>query len=160
MDGHMGSEPPNGSGPRTNGDGCRSGNAFNGSANGRALSDRDREMFALRASGWTLRQIGERYGISRQRVDEIVRARGGPELPAVIAARRAREAAIIQERSTEIRQWWRSGLPVAAIAAKLGLPAARVQRSIGSVLSPMDRAYRNRSIVMRTRTPRYSEEQL
>jgi Homing endonuclease associated repeat len=117
-------------------------------------------MFALRASGWTLRQIGERYGISRQRVDEIVRARGGPELPAVIAARRAREAEIIQERSTEIRQWWRSGLPVAAIAAKLGLPAARVHRSIGSVLSPMDRAYRNRSIVMRTRTPRYSEEQL
>src|SRR5690349_13504005 len=64
----------------------------------RPLSERDREMFELRAAGWTLRQIGERYGISRQRVDEIVRDRGGPELPDVIAARRAREAGLMQER--------------------------------------------------------------
>jgi DNA-binding CsgD family transcriptional regulator len=126
----------------------------------RPLSDRDREMFELRAAGWTLRQIGERYGISRQRVDEIVRDRGGPELPDVIAARRAREAGIMQERSAEIQQWWRDGLPITTIAERLGLPAARVQRSIDGVLTPMDRAHRNRSIVMRTRTPRYSDEQL
>ena len=117
-------------------------------------------MFELRAAGWTLRQIGEHYGISRQRVDEIVRDRGGPELPDVIAARRAREAEIMQQRSEEIRQWWRAGLPVATIAARLGLPAARVQRSIDIVLTPMDRAYRNRSIVMRTRTPRYTDQEL
>jgi DNA-binding CsgD family transcriptional regulator len=126
----------------------------------RPLSDRDREMFELRAAGWTLRQIGERYGISRQRVDEIVRDRGGPELPDVIAARRAREAGIMQERSDEIRQWWRAGLPIATIAEQLGLPTARVQRLIDGVLTPMDRAHRNRSIVMRTRTPRYTDEQL
>lgn len=117
-------------------------------------------MFELRAAGWTLRQIGERYGISRQRVDEIVRDRGGPELPDVIAARRAREAEIINERSEEIRQWWRAGLSVTTISERLGLPAARVHRSIDTVLTPIDRAYRNRSIVMRTRTPRYSDEQL
>jgi hypothetical protein len=126
----------------------------------RPLSDRDREMFELRAAGWTLRQIGERYGISRQRVDEIVRDRGGPELPDVIAARRAGEAKIMQERSEEIRQWWRAGLPIPAVAERLGLPAARVQRAIDTVLTPIDRAHRNRSIVMRTRTPRYSDEQL
>ncbi|MGZ4180688.1 MAG: homing endonuclease associated repeat-containing protein [Solirubrobacteraceae bacterium] len=126
----------------------------------RPLSDRDREMFELRAAGWTLRQIGERYGISRQRVDEIVRDRGGPELPDVIEARRAREAEIMRKRSEEIRQWWRAGLPVTIIAARLGLPAARVQRSIDSVLTPMDRAHRNRSIVMRTRTRRYTDQQL
>lgn len=126
----------------------------------RPLCDRDREMFELRAAGWTLRQIGERYGISRQRVDEIVRERGGPELPEVIAARRAREAGIIEQRAEEIREWWRAGLSVTTIAERVGLPAARMQRTIDGVLSPMDRAYRNRSIVMRTRTPRYSEEEL
>ncbi len=109
----------------TNGNGRRPGAQ-------RPLSDRDREMFELRAAGWTLRQIGERYGISRQRVDEIVRDRGGPELPDVIAARRAREAEIMQERSEEIRQWWRAGLPITVIAERLGLPAARVQRAIDS----------------------------
>jgi transcriptional regulator with XRE-family HTH domain len=117
-------------------------------------------MFELRAAGWTLRQIGERYGISRQRVDEIVRDRGGPELPAVIAARRASEAEIMQRRSEEIRQWWRDGSPVTIIAERLALPAARVHRSIDTVLTPMDRAYRNRSIVLRTHTPRYSHQQL
>jgi len=126
----------------------------------RPLSDRDREMFELRAAGWTLRRIGERYGISRQRVDEIVRDRGGPGLPDVIAARRAGEAKIMQERSEEIRQWWRAGLPITTIAERLGLPAAPVQRAIDAVLTPMDRAHRNRSIVMRTRTPRYTDEQL
>jgi transcriptional regulator with XRE-family HTH domain len=156
----MGSEPPNGSGPRTKGHGARSGNTHDGSANGRALSEREREMLALRAAGWTLREIGERYGISRQRVDEIVRDRGGPELPEVIAARRAREAQIIDQRSREIRQWWRAGLSISAIAEKLDLPAARVHKSIDGVMSPIDRAHRNRSIVMRTRTPRYSEEEL
>ncbi len=156
----MGSEPPNGSSPRTNGHRADSGNIHNGGANERALSERDREMFALRASGWTLREIGERYGISRQRVDEIVRDRGGPELPEVIAARRAREAEIIEQRALEIRQWWRAGLSISAIAEKLDLPAARVHKSIDGVLSPIDRAHRNRSIVMRTRTPRYSEEEL
>jgi transcriptional regulator with XRE-family HTH domain len=156
----MGSELSNGSGPRTNGHHARSGNIHNGSANGRALSERDREMFALRASGWTLREIGERYGISRQRVDEIVRDRGGPELPEVIAARRAREAEIIEQRARDIRQWWRAGLSISTIAEKLDLPAARVHKSIDGVLSPIDRAHRNRSIVMRTRTPRYSEAEL
>jgi transcriptional regulator with XRE-family HTH domain len=129
-------------------------------ANHRPLSDRDREMFELRAAGWTLRQIGERYGISRQRVDEIVRDRGGPDLPEVIAARRAREAEVVEQRAREIREWWRAGLPVSAIAERIGLPAARLHRSIDSVLSPIDRAYRNRSIVMRTRSPRYSEDEL
>jgi transcriptional regulator with XRE-family HTH domain len=128
--------------------------------NQRPLSDRDREMCELRTAGWTLRQIGERYGISRQRVDEIVRDRGGPDLSAVIAARRAREADVIEQRAQEIRDWWRAGLPVTTIAQRIGLPAARVHRSIDTVLSPMDRAHRNRSIVMRTRTPRYSEEEL
>jgi DNA-binding CsgD family transcriptional regulator len=158
----MGSEPPNGSGPRTNGHSARSSNTYtyNGSANGRVLSDRDREMFALRASGWTLREIGKRYGISRQRVDEIVRDRGGPELPEVIAARRAREVEIIDQRAQEIRQWWRAGLSIPQIAEKLDLPAARVHKAIDGLLSPIDRAHRNRSIVMRTRTPRYSEEEL
>jgi transcriptional regulator with XRE-family HTH domain len=143
-----------------NGSAAKPGSQPDGNGLERHLSDRDREMFELRAAGWTLRQIGERYGISRQRVDEIVRDRGGPELSDVIKARRAREAGIMQRRSEEIREWWRAGLTITIIAGRLGLPTARVQRLIDSVLTPMDRAHRNRSIVMRTRTPRYTDQQL
>ena len=107
-----------------------------------------------------MREIGERYGISRQRVDEIVRDRGGPQLPEVVAARRARTAEIISERSPEIREWWRAGLSIAEIAERLGLPAARVHREIGQVLDPIDEAHRNRAIVTRTRTRKYSDDDL
>ncbi len=126
----------------------------------RPVSARDREIFTLRASGWTLREIGERYGISRQRVDEIVRDRGGPQMPEVLAARRARTDEIISKRAPEIRQWWRAGLSVDEIADRLGLPTARAHRAIGQVLEPIDRAHRNRAIVNRTRTSRYSREDL
>jgi DNA-binding CsgD family transcriptional regulator len=126
----------------------------------RPLSAREREIFALRAAGWTLREIGERYGISRQRVDEIVRDRGGPRLPEVVAARRARTEEIISERSAEIRRWWRAGLSIGEIADRLGLPVAPAHRAIGRVLDPIDRAHRNRAIVTRTRTRRYSRNEL
>jgi DNA-binding CsgD family transcriptional regulator len=126
----------------------------------RPLSTREREIFALRASGWTLREIGERYGISRQRVDEIVRDRGGPQLPEVLAARRAHTAEMISERAPEIRQWWRAGVSVGEIARRLGLPTARAHRAIDRVLAPIDRAHRNRAIVTRTRTSRYSRDDL
>jgi transcriptional regulator with XRE-family HTH domain len=117
-------------------------------------------MFELRASGWTLREIGERYGISRQRVDEIVRDRGGPQLDEVIAARQARQVQVIEEHADEIRGWWRAGEAVDAIAQRLDLPAACVQRLIGQILDPLDRAHRNRAIVTRTRTRRYADEDL
>jgi DNA-binding CsgD family transcriptional regulator len=126
----------------------------------RPLSAREREIFELRASGWTLREIGQRYGISRQRVDEIVRDRGGPQLPEVLAARRARTAEIISERSAEICEWWRAGLSIAEISERLDLPTARVHREIGKLLDPIDEAHRNRAIVTRTRSRRYSDEDL
>ncbi len=131
-----------------------------GGGRSRPLSQREREIFELRASGWTLREIGERYGISRQRVDEIVRDRGGPQLDEVIAARRARQTEVIDARSDEIRAWWRDGEAIETIAERLDLPVACVQRSIGQVLDPLDRAHRNRAIVTRTRSRRYADEEL
>jgi hypothetical protein len=93
-------------------------------------------------------------------VDEIVRDRGGPQLDQVIAARRARQAEVIDVRSDEIRAWWREGEPIETIAERLDLPVACVQRSIGDVINPLDRAHRNRAIVTRTRTRRYTDEEL
>ena len=86
-----------------------------------------------------------------------------PELPAVIAARRAREAEIMQRQSEEIRQWWRAGdadHDHRRTYSASPRPARVHSRSIDTMLTPMDRAHRNRSIVMRTRTPRYSDQQL
>lgn len=93
-------------------------------------------------------------------MDEIVRDRGGPQLDEVIAARRARQAEVIEARSDEIRGWWRDGEPIDTIAERLDLPAACVQRGIGDVVNPLDRAHRNRAIVTRTRTRRYTDEEL
>jgi HNH endonuclease len=93
-------------------------------------------------------------------VDEIVRDRGGPQLDEVIAARRARQEKVIDERAEEIRAWWRDGEAVETIAQRIHLPVASVQRSIGEVLDPLDRAHRNRAIVIRTRTRRYADEEL
>ena len=41
-----------------------------------ASRQRRQAMAALREQGWTLQAIADRYGISRQRVDQILR-RGG-----------------------------------------------------------------------------------
>jgi len=39
---------------------------------------RVREMAALRERGWSLDEIALRYGVSRERVRQILRAHGGP----------------------------------------------------------------------------------
>lgn len=93
-------------------------------------------------------------------MDEIVRDRGGPQLDEVIAARRARQTEVIDTRSDEIRAWWRDGEAIETIAERLDLPVACVQRSVGQVLDPLDRAHRNRAIVTRTRSRRYADEEL
>lgn len=67
---------------------------------------------------------------------------------------------MIDARSDEIRAWWRDGEAIEAIAERLDLPVACVQRSIGQVLDPLDRAHRNRAIVTRTRSRRYTDEEL
>lgn len=37
------------------------------------LSERNREIKAKRKAGWTLKRIGEHYGLSHQRVQQIIR---------------------------------------------------------------------------------------
>lgn len=49
------------------------------------LSRRDREIVALRAQGLTLREIGERFALSRQRVAQIL-SRAATHAPADLAA--------------------------------------------------------------------------
>lgn len=41
-------------------------------------AERDLEVAALRARGLTLQQIGDRYGVSRQTIYQILKRTGGP----------------------------------------------------------------------------------
>jgi hypothetical protein len=61
--------PGGGSLARLLGSGRRSGRARD-----RGVARRDREILAVRSRGETLPEIAARYGLSRQRVHQIVRA--------------------------------------------------------------------------------------
>jgi DNA-binding CsgD family transcriptional regulator len=124
------------------------------------LSARDREMFELRASGWTLAQIGERFGITRQRVDEILRDKGGPRAAESVAARRAREAALVRQRSEEILRRWRAGLDAEEIARQLGFTFAAVKEVIDDEASGFDKAARSHALSSRTTRMKYSDRDL
>jgi DNA-binding CsgD family transcriptional regulator len=124
------------------------------------LSNRDRELFALRASGWTLAQIGERFGITRQRVDEILRDRGGPVASEALAAREVRDAALIRQRSKEILRRWRAGVDAADIARDLGFTFSAVREVIYERASGLDRAARSQTLSSRTSRMKYSDHDL
>jgi hypothetical protein len=119
-------------------------------ANSRAArSARDREIIALRAHGLTLREIGERFALTRQRVAQVLDRAGThppddlaaahpasetqrttdrsgdadqrPRQPSLTPDSRQRRAAVVGRR-THVRRLATEGLPPAQIAARLHCP--------------------------------------
>lgn len=126
---------------------------------------RAREMVALRKAGWTLAEIGRGFGVSRQRVGQILEASSGGHLPQreVSAARRAADASRARARAAEILEWWRRGEPIAEIARRAGLTQQSVRDTVVALANDTDR--RARADVGRERLAergwlRFSEKQL
>lgn len=95
-----------------------------------ASTARNREIVDLRRRGLTLAEIGERFGLTRQRVAQIIDAAGRPAVAEVVAARHGRAPRGAETPSEEILERWRAGLTPAEIALKAELPPWAVRSVI------------------------------
>jgi len=129
---------------------------------------RDAEIVALRADGCSLAEIGRRFGVSRQRVDQILRRAGVAQAGTArsralrtvqAAAVREQHAKLAAERSVEILERYRHGEDPAAIARELQLQCEVVTRLIAGSATDADRAARCKTL-QRPATPKYSDEEL
>lgn len=108
-------------------------------------SERDEDIRARRQQGETLAEIGARYGLTKERVRQILKRTGGVDSRAAVDARaiRTREAAHAKRES--LLTAWREGLSYRTIGQRTGLAAASVKEVIASESTPADLAARRRS---------------
>lgn len=121
---------------------------------------RVRQMQALRRRGWSLDEIGLRFGVSRERVRQILRAHGGPDPHDIADARRRRAEAQAQERIDELLSLWRAGEQPRSAADKLGLQAAACRSTIDRFATDVDRAARKASMAGARRIQQYSDRDI
>ena len=121
---------------------------------------RVRQMQALRRQGWRLDEIALRFGVSRERVRQILQAHGGPDPQHVADARRRRAEAQAEERVDELLALWRAGEQPRGAAGKLGLQAAACRSTISRFATDVDRAARKASMAGAHRAQTYSDRDI
>jgi len=121
---------------------------------------RVRQMQALRQQGWNLDEIALRFGVSRERVRQILRAHGGPAAQDIADARRRRAEAQAEERVDELLALWRTGEPPRSAADKLGLRAVACRSTIDRFATDVDRAARRASMAGARRIQTYSDRDI
>ncbi len=128
---------------------------------------RDQQILALRAEGRSLAEIGRRFGVTRQRVDQIISRAGAAGMREAIEARRAdarRERAELHagraaEQWEEIRELYRQGVDPQWIAWELELNGSAVKALIKRRRSDADRTARAKALPG-VSEPRFSEREL
>jgi AraC-like DNA-binding protein len=121
---------------------------------------RVRQMQALRQHGWSLDEIALRFGVSRERVRQILRAHGGPAPQDIADARRRRAEAQAEQRIDELLTLWRAGEQPRSAADKLGLQAAACRSTIERFATDVDRAARKASMAGARRIQLYSDRDI
>lgn len=121
---------------------------------------RVRQMQALREQGWSLDEIALRFGVSRERVRQILRAHGGPGQQDIVDARRRRAEAQAEAHVDELLALWRSGKPPRDAAGTLGLQAAACRSTIARFATDVDRAARKASMAGARRAQLYSDRDI
>jgi transcriptional regulator with XRE-family HTH domain len=121
---------------------------------------RVRRMQALREQGWSLDEIALRFGVSRERVRQIMRAHGGPAPEDIADARRRRAEAQAEARIDELLTRWRSGQPPRVAASELGLQAAACRSTIERFATDADRAARKASMAGARWVQTYSDRDI
>lgn len=121
---------------------------------------RVRQMQALRQQGCSLDEIALRFGVSRERVRQILRAHGGPDPQDIADARRRRAEAQAEERVDELLALWRAGEQPRSAADKLGLQAAACRSTIERFATDVDRAARKASMAGARRIQTYSDRDI
>lgn len=119
------------------------------------------EMAALRRAGATLSAIGERYGLTRERVRQLLAGKGIDDRK-VREARRAVAVTEARGSSGEIVQLWREGLSTGEVAKRLNLLASVCEEIIGSKATELDAAERRMALNRRSAasTKQFSDEEL
>jgi hypothetical protein len=117
-------------------------------------------MQALRQQGWSLDEIALRFGVSRERVRQILRAHGGPAPQDIAEARRRRAEAQAEARIDELLARWRSGEQPRNTASALGLQAAACRSTIERFATELDRAARKASMAGGRAVPTYSDRDI
>lgn len=121
---------------------------------------RVRRMQALREQGWSLDEVALRFGVSRERVRQIMRAHGGPAPEDVAEARRRRAEAQAEARIDELLERWRAGQPPRVAAGELGLQAAACRSTIERFATDADRAARKASMAGARWVQTYSDRDI
>ncbi len=118
------------------------------------------QIRVLRERGWSLDEIAGRYGVSRERVRQILRAHGAPDPEIVADARRRRSEQLAEVRVDELLALWRSGAQTGSAASELGLQAAACRSTIARFATDVDRAARKASMSGARGSQQYSERDI
>ncbi len=121
---------------------------------------RVRQMQTLREQAWSLDEIALRFGVSRERVRQILRAHGGPDPQDIADARRRRAEAQAEARVDELLTRWRTGEQPRSSATALGLQAAACRSTIERFATDQDRAARRASMAGGRSVNTYSDRDL
>jgi AraC-like DNA-binding protein len=121
---------------------------------------RVRQMQALREQAWSLDEIALRFGVSRERVRQILRAHGGPDPQDIVEARRRRAEAQAEARIDELLARWRAGEQPRSTATALGLQAAACRSTIERFATDLDRAERKASMAGGRSVNTYSDRDI
>jgi AraC-like DNA-binding protein len=121
---------------------------------------RVRRMQAQREHGWSLDEIALRFGVSRERVRQILHAHGGPDPQDIADARRRRAEAQAEERIDELLTLWRAGEQPRSAASALGLQAAACRSTIERFATDVDRAARKATIAGARRVQTYTDRDI
>jgi len=105
---------------------------------------RDEHLVAFVKEGATLGEAGSRFGISRERVRQILKREGIKvgELPARKQARARRRLGRLRESAPAVEAMWRKGMTYEEIARELGLSLRPVKELIYERVSREERLAR------------------
>ncbi|MEJ7797815.1 MAG: sigma factor-like helix-turn-helix DNA-binding protein [Solirubrobacteraceae bacterium] len=126
----------------------------------RGTPQRILQMRALRERGWSLDEIALRFGVSRERIRQILRAHGAPDPERVADARRRRTAQLAESRVDELLILWRAGAEAGSAATSLGLQAAACRSTIARFATDVDKAARRASLSGARGAQTYSERDI
>lgn len=110
-----------------------------------AADARAEQMAEMRGAGATLADIGSRYGVSRERVRQILNATGGPSGRGAAAARRDQRLDEARAAAATLLEAFRAGADISEVADRLGLSRDAATEVVRDGSSDRDRALRRAS---------------
>jgi hypothetical protein len=103
-------------------------------------------MIVLREEGKSLDEIAVGFGVSRERVRQILREHGAPDPRTVAAARRRRVEQEVEAHLPELLALWRGGAAPGSAAIALGLQVTACRSAIAWAATDGDRDARRVSL--------------